>query len=673
MEGVQAPGGGASGLDVRGLVDQLISAEGAPATGRLDRQEVQVQASLSALGTFRGALSEFQATVEKLRDPEDLRKISATSSDEEAVEVSSNNLAQEGRYQVEVKQLAQAHRLMSEAFESPLEAIGVGNLTIQFGSVDETTNRFLVNENARVKNISITKDNNSLRGIEKQINDANAGIRASIINDGVGHRLVLSAAGTGSDSNIRITVNDKDGNNNDQNGLSKFAYDVIGKTGPVMNLIETTESQDARLTIDGIDILSSSNTVADAIDGVTLSLNAITNAPVKVKTEFDTPAVLADIDAFIQSYNEMISIINSISGVNEETGEAGPLAGDASIRGISSQIRRTMTASFANVNEQYESLGSIGIETQRDGSLTINSGKLQSAIDNNLIEVSQLFARSGSTSDPLVQFVTAGRDSKMGRYDINVNQKATQGRYVGQVLTQPKEFSVVEGEREFLLQVDGVTSSSISLSSGVYSSGKDLADEMQRKINQDNVFQREGVAVSVQFVLDQFVVTSKKFGAASKLEFIKIDDGLANSIGFDVEKGIDGTDMLGTIGRVSADASGQTLIGRGDSSGIKVNIVGGEAGSRGTVNFSQGVAEQLHNMLSSYLDSNGILSSRDDGFNGRIEDIAKQRGQLARRLESAESRYLTQFSALDGLMGKMRNTSEFLSGQLANLPGAQKK
>ncbi len=118
-----------TGLDVNGLVSKLVGAERAPVDNRLNRQEAQIQANISALGTFRGALADFQGSLKTLRDSTDLHKVSTNSSDEDILAVTATNGAQQGNYQIEVSQLAQAHRLTSETFLSDIEPIGTGNLS----------------------------------------------------------------------------------------------------------------------------------------------------------------------------------------------------------------------------------------------------------------------------------------------------------------------------------------------------------------------------------------------------------------------------------------------------------------------------------------------------------------------------------------------------------------
>jgi len=671
MQGINPTSLGASSLDVEGLVDQLITSEGAPAQNRLDRKEIEAQTSISALGTFRGTLSEFQDSIERLRNTDDFHKIAASSSDEEKVAIIATNKAQQGAFSIEVLQLAQSHRLTSESFESRLDPVGTGNLSFQFGSIDPQSGRFIVNSEAPVKNIQIKPENNSLLGIAQAINEAGFGVRASIINDGNGHRLALSNEATGEVNTMRIVVNDNDGSNSNKQGLSRLAFDV---TNPLaMNMIETSEPQDAKVRLDGIEIRSASNTIDDALDGITLDLLDTTGkTPVRLSTVFDTQGINDSINQFVATYNEMIGTIETIAGFNPETGEAGPLSGDSAVRGISQQIRRIVGASFNGVNEDYGSLSSIGIDTQRDGRLVINNSQLQSAIDEDMSQVTKLFARSGASSDPLIDYVSASDEAIMGKYAVSINQLASQGQYISRDLGPAQAVSINAGQNNLILKVDGATSSSISIPAAEYNSGDALADELQRQINSNDVFRREGISVSVEFMLGQFVIKSNRLGSQSRVDVISAGDSLKD-IGFDSIEGLAGKDVQGFIGSLPAEGNGQQLTGTAEARGIRIKVLGGQIGERGEVSFAKGVAEQLSNAMSMFLGADGLLQSRTDGLNDRIEDLNRQREQLGRRLAVSEERLLKQFSNLDATLGRMRSTSTFLENQLAGLPGAPGK
>lgn len=668
MQGISPTGLGGSSLDVDGLVEQLVAAEGSPAQNRLDRKEVELQTNISALGAFRGSLADFQNSLTALRDAAGFRDIQASSSDEDKVGIIASNQAQESEYELEVLQLAQPQRLLSGSFKSELDPVGSGNLSIQFGRVDTSTGRFIVNDKLTATNIQIDEQNNSLRGVAQAINRADAGVRASLINDGSGFRLTLSSRATGEINAMRIIVDDTDGGHTDRRGLSRLAYDPVANGN--RHLIETAEARDAIVRLDGIEVTSPTNEISNAIQGVTIDLKAHTGGEVvRLSTKQDLQKVQDSIVGFVEIYNNLIDTIQSIAGFDPETQQAGPLSGDSAVRGIADQVRRVIGTSFNGINEDYESLAAIGIETQRDGKLVINDRALRAALMDDLQQVSKLFARTGVASDSLISFVSADDTAVMGVHEISISETGRSGKYISAETGPVANFIMSEEENHLMLKVDGVASSSIRLSAGVYTSGKDLAAELQRQINNDGVLRREGAGVSVEFVAGQFVISSNRVGSASRVDVVSAGDSVRR-LGIDPANGLAGADVAGRIGTRPAVGNGTRLTGQGAASGISVDVLGGRAGPRGTVGFSIGVAEQLADLLDSYLAPGGMLQSRSDGLNARIEDIGRQREQLGRRLAVSEQRLMKQFSNLDAMLGRMRNTSQFLTNQLAGLPGA---
>ena len=330
-----------SGLDVTGLVEQLVAAEGEPVRIRLDRKEAELQAGLSAMGTFKGAVSEFQTSLASLRDSEAFGTIEVTKQDEEIIAVTASNDAQPGEYEVEVIQLAEAQKLTTDAFDSDLKPFGSGALTIQVGSYNATTNTFLNNSDFPPRTISITAENNSLRGIQEAINKADAGVRASVINDGQGFRLALSSLSPGGDNSIRITVSDDDGTDSDLSGLSNLAFDPAMQMGTGRNLSELSAAQNAVVRVDGIEITRSANDFDDVLQGINLSLKSGSAGQTTLfRVELSSAGIIESVNNFITKYNEMITVIDELTGYNPDTGQAGPLSGDPAIRGVAAQLRR---------------------------------------------------------------------------------------------------------------------------------------------------------------------------------------------------------------------------------------------------------------------------------------------------------------------------------------------
>ncbi len=666
-----------SGLDVAGLVDKLVAAEGEPVKVRLDRKEVRLQAGLSAMGTFKGAVSGFQSSLEALRNPDTFGNLEVTISDEEKLAATAGKDTQPGDYEVEVLQLARAHKLSSRSLESDRLPLGTGSLTIQLGHFDVGSKRFVMNPDMPAKTITITDENASLRGIQETINKSDAGIRASVINDGNGYRLVLSSLVAGNDNSIRIKVNDNDATDQDMSGLSVFAYEPDSPQAAGLNMNEVVATQNAELKVDGIFVSRSSNDIDDVIDGLTLSLKPGSEGSVnRLHIEMSTASVTEAVNNFISKYNEMFDVVDSLTGYDPETKTAGPLSGDASIRGVISQIRRTLGDNFSNVNSKYDSLSSIGINTQRDGKLVLDSAKLQAAIEDDLQQVVQLFSISGSSSDPAIRYLEAGDETKTNAYDLVITRMASQGAWAGRpVMTTGEMFplSLQKGDNSFKLRVDGVDSQKITLMAKNYLNQNELLQELRNQINSDTNFQSNDVSVEAYFSNARLLLVSSRYGASSSVEVIQADRSLKDNTGFQVKRGINGEDVAGTFNNVEGTGSGRTLSGKGAAEGLKIEVLDGDAGERGQVFFSQGVGARLYELTGQFLKADGIISVRSEGYTDRIRDLDKERGKLAQKLEASEQRYMKQFTALDATLGKMRSTGNFLSNQLDSLPGAAKR
>ena len=196
--GITAAGAG-SNLDVNSIVSQLMAIEQHPLT-LLSQREADYQAKLSAYGALKGAFSSFQTAMQGLSDPAQFQSVKATVADESILTAAGDGTgkAVPGSYSVEVQQLAQQQKLSSVGFSTPATVVGSGTLTIQFGTYESGSNTFTVNGSKSAQTITIDPSNNTLSGVRDAINSANAGVSATIINDGAGNRLVVTAKDSGS-------------------------------------------------------------------------------------------------------------------------------------------------------------------------------------------------------------------------------------------------------------------------------------------------------------------------------------------------------------------------------------------------------------------------------------------------------------------------------------------
>jgi len=666
MAGISSLGIG-SGLDLNGLVTKLMEAEKLPLTA-LAKKEADFQAKLTAYGTLKGAFSSFQTAVRGLSSPTKFGTTKATATDSTVVAATTSSIAKPGSYSIEVGKLAQSHKIASAAYEDPATSIGTGTLTIDFGTYDTDANSFTVNADKTSKSIAIDASNNSLSGIRDAINEADAGVSASIINDGEGYRLVLSSTESGKANSLRVLVsNDGDTNNTDANGLSRLAYDPTAAAGSGKNLEQKLAAQNAELTIDGIAVSKSTNSIGDAITGVTLNLlKTNIDSPTTLTVERDTTNVKASVESFVTAYNELAATMKELGGYDFKTQEGGLLLGDATLRGMQAQARTILTQRLQHAGEGVASLSDIGVTFQRDGTLAIDNAKLDKVLADPAKNVASLFASMGTTNDSLISYGGSASYTQPGTYGVNITQVATRGTATGSAALDAS-ILVTTGVNDTLsLKLNGVATS-VTLNSGTYSRDELIA-ELQSKINSDSTYKARGYKVAVAHTEGTVTLTSALYGSSSS---IVITGGNAASTLFGAgTTSITGVDVAGEIGGIAASGSGQILTGTGNANGLQLLVEGGSTGARGSISFSRGIAWQLDQTITALLGEKGTLASRTDGIDRSIEDIESRRAVLERRLEDIEARYRKQFAALDSLVASMQQTSNYLTQQLANLPSA---
>lgn len=670
MAGITSTGLG-SGIQVNQLVSQLVQAEGTPTLTRLAKQEADIQARVSSLGNFKSALSAFRDSLSTLKSLSSFQKISASSGDAALFTASAESGADLGSYRIEVKQLAQSHSLASKQFTSATDVLGTGTLTIKFGTTNysagppETYTGFTQNGDKGTLTLSIDSTNNTLTGIRDAINKANAGVTAAIINDGGGYRLVLNSTDSGAKNSLQVTVSgDSVGTDTDTDGLSALAFNSAAT-----NLDQTQAAQDAKVAINGLDVLSSSNTVKDALKGVTLNLlQAQVGKQAGLTVSQNNADISKGVDGFVKAYNELAKMVKSLAGFDAAKKQGGILQGDATLRGGMSQLRSELSNFVQGLTGSVRALADLGIRTQADGSLSLDSTKLNNALSSDRNTVAALFAVLGRPTDTGVTYLNSTSSTLTGDYALNITQAATQGVLNGAAAAS---FVVDSNNDTFKIKVDGVQSGLITLTQKDYTADKPgLAAELGARINGDSALKAAGAAVVVSYDsgANRFVFQSKSYGSASKVEITEVDTNSAATLGLAVASGTNGVDVAGTVGGQTATGKGQELTGAaGDSDGLKLSVTGG-AGNRGTVTFTRGLIEKLDKVLAGLLDSTGTIRSKTQGLEKSLESINDKREALNRRLADLEERLLKKFNAMDSLVGRFQAVGNRLTQQLATLP-----
>jgi flagellar hook-associated protein 2 len=363
-----------SGLDVATLVNQLVAAKKAPQQNQITSQAASANTQLSALGQINAALSALQSAMASISDGSAFSAHNVTSSDTDVLNATATGNAVAGNYKIEVTQLASALKASSGAFTGSSTTVGTGTLTIAVGG--------------QTMNLSIDGSNNSLASIRDAINKAsdNPGVSATIVNGTDGAHLVLSGTRTGAANGFTVSSSGGDG------GLAALNYDASAGSGN--NLTVITAASDALYTIDGLAANSAGNSISTAIDGLTLNLSTLGTSTVSVAN--DPSKATSALTNLVNTYNSFVGIYQNLTKYDATTKTAGAMIGDATLNGINSTLSRIIGGSANGAT-----LSSIGISLQVDGTLKLDSDKLNAALADGGKQVSDVFGGDNGFSAQL--------------------------------------------------------------------------------------------------------------------------------------------------------------------------------------------------------------------------------------------------------------------------------
>lgn len=397
-----------SGLDLNTIVTQLVALERRPIQ-QMQAEASTLQTQVSSFGQINSLMSSVQTASNALTDPTLWSRSAVASSDTSVVSVSASTNVAAGNYAVSVQALASSQTLASgTAYANASALVGSGTLNLELGAWDGTQSNFTPKSGSSAVPITVTSTD-TVQTLADKINGAGAGVTASLITDSSGVRLALRSTDTGAANGFRVTANDSDGQNNDATGLSLVAFDPPnGATA--MQLMQG--SADAKATVNGISVSAASNALTGVVDGLTINLNKVSASAINVSATPDRDSVSTAIKAFATSYNALVSFIGTQTAYNATTKVGGVLQGDSSATNLQEQLR-SMVGAVSGASSQFPRLTDVGLEVQRDGTLTVNQTKLDAAT-TNLSELKKSF----SASDP----ANSGNDGFARRFSTMATQ-----------------------------------------------------------------------------------------------------------------------------------------------------------------------------------------------------------------------------------------------------------
>lgn len=375
-------------INVDSIVSGLMTIARQP-LDQLNKKQTSYQSKITALGTLTSKVDALQTAAKNLgsTSASSLLAFKASASDSTVLSASASSTAAAGTYSVSVTSLAKAQQLVATGQTSSTASIGTGTasvVTFDFGTISGGTltngvytGATFTSNGSGTQTITIDSTNNTLEGIRDAINAKNMGVTASIVNDGSGtpYRLTIASNSTGASNSIKITTDGAD---------ATIAGLLTNDPAGTQTMQETLTAKNAQFTVNGIAISKASNTVTDAIQGVSLTLSK-ENATASLDVARDTAGAQTAVSSFVTAYNDLYTAMKNTT--NYKSGSA--LAGDRTLQSLQTQMREI--AATAATGGTLANLFEVGVSFKADGTMQLDSAKLSSAMSSNFNDVAALF------------------------------------------------------------------------------------------------------------------------------------------------------------------------------------------------------------------------------------------------------------------------------------------
>lgn len=612
-------GGLSSGLDTAAMIEQLMQVERAPIQ-RLQQNRKSYETKDEAWTGISTRLSGLRTALDALASQSDLEGlISAETSHSGRLSASATGPAEPQTVQLSVDQLATKHEVISTgSFASPNSLVGAGTFTLTMDGVDHDV---------------VTDASTNLDGLASAINDLDAGVNASVIMvDESNAELRLVASGTGATSSFTAS--------GDQTGLDAFS---VVRTG-----------QDAQLTMGSLTLTRSTNSIDDLVPGVTLELLASGTEEITITVGRDHDAAAGAVEEVVSQLNSAIGQIKELTAFDAESGTAGPLLGDATARRLLMDLQSALSTVTTD-DPTYTHASTVGIEVERDGTITLDETKLRTALEDDFEAVTRLLSRTGSTTDTRLEHVRSTDATPDGTYAVEITQGAEVAGITGAGYTAPGgdiDFQVTSGEVTAAVTV---------------AAGSTLAEAIDA-IN--GALSAAGIS-TIEADEDAGAIRLRETRHGSSVSY-----EVAGSDTLDLDGVHQGTDVEGTIDGEPATGSGRLLIAEGGSAdGLWARVLASQdevvgAGGNlavGDVTVSGGLVGSLSSVMSAAEGADGSISRARDHWASQIELVDDRIESFEDRLVRVEERLVRQFTAMEQALAQLQSQQSWMQSQLPGM------
>lgn len=388
MASISSLGAGTS-LDLNTLYDNLQTAEQTKLTP-ITTQQTSYKAKLTAWGVVQTSLTKLQTAADALKNTSAIAgtKVSSTNT---AFSAALDNDAAAGTYSVEVTSLAASQSLLSPKVASKDTDLGDSSLSSRTITITQPGQKDPMT-------ITLSSDKTSLADMRDAINAKQGSVTASIIKaDDNSYYLALTSRDSGTTNQMTITTDDSE--------LAKYiSYDSTNTSSASNVMTQQVAASDAKVKINGIEITRSSNTITDAPEGVTLTLNKLTTSAETLSVTKDNAPMTAAVQAFVDAYNSLQTTIANQTkytavdqGSDAQDTSNGDLLGDGTLRNIQTRLRSLLSTSQSG-DGSYSILSQLGITQDTSGKLTVDSTKLDKALSEKNADVITFLSGDGKTT-----------------------------------------------------------------------------------------------------------------------------------------------------------------------------------------------------------------------------------------------------------------------------------
>ena len=401
-----------SQLPVEEIVSKLVAVEKQPLVS-LTKAESSMKTQLSVFSQVKSLTSTLSDSAAKLAKSSAWDGMLASSSNSAAVSVNATGATSATSFSIDVQQLARGQSVASGPMTATPPGLS-GTLSIDLGKWSDTGS-FTANASNPAKTVSIDAGD-SLSDIAKKINDQGAGVTATVLRDASGERLLMRSSTTGEESGFRIT-----GNNPSLSALSFNPADTSltgGMTG-------SQYAQNAKATVNGIEVQSKTNTFTDTIPGLTFTASQVTTAPVEVSVAADTEGMKKNIQDFVNAYNALNDLLSTSTAYDAETKTAGALQGDSTTVGLQNAMRSLIASTTEGLDAgAFTRLADIGIDIKKGGKLEVSATKLDKALKDPAALKAMFANTGGSAAEDGLAVKVKAMTSKMLGFEGLISNKS---------------------------------------------------------------------------------------------------------------------------------------------------------------------------------------------------------------------------------------------------------